>query len=359
MARALSKSGIVSAIAIACATYAVAEKTVAVKIQHSAALERVLAGRQVTFGRLSGDCAKEFADLLRRDMLSHGISVISQAELGQALAISIDATRCEAHPLPPIMGSGLPATHISRTEGHFFASLRVTDPATGQDRAVQALRGDAQQENQSQTLAPEYPAVSDVKQMAILQALPEARRLYVPWIETRAVPIMDNKECNLKAAYELAKSGDYQGFLRQSRANVESCGASSKGAGEAWYNLGVAAMLERKYQDALDAFAKAHAVRHYKPAEELVEICQAERAAEVARTPPPSLPPKESAPSQTGIVMTNDFIIKLVQGNVDDAEILKMIAGQPGRFSLAPEDLLKLHQAGVSDAVIQAMRNKK
>jgi hypothetical protein len=39
--------------------------------------------------------------------------------------------------------------------------------------------------------------------------------------------------------------------------------------------------------------------------------------------------------------------------------VLKMIANQPGRFSLEPGDLARLKAAGVPDSVITAMRNKK
>jgi len=357
-ARAVMVAGALLVLAVR----ASAEKTVTVKIEHAAALDRALAGKQVVFGRISGDCASEFSDSLRQDLISHGIPVVSSpaaANQTPAISISIDVTRCDAHPLPPIMGPGLPATHISRTEGHFLASIRAADPATGAELAALAVRGDAQKENESQTTTPEYPSPPEVKQMAIQRALLEAQRLYTPWIENRGVPVMDNKECGLKQAYELVKAGDYQGFLRQSRANADSCGPGSKAAGEAWYNLGVAALLARRYDDALAAFAKAQELRGNKLAAGLVEICRTERAALAARTPPPEKPPERGAATQIGIVMTNDFVVKLVQGNVDEAEILKMIAAQPGRFSLGPDDLVKLKQSSVPDAVIAAMRDKK
>jgi hypothetical protein len=44
---------------------------------------------------------------------------------------------------------------------------------------------------------------------------------------------------------------------------------------------------------------------------------------------------------------------------VAEEEVLKMIANQPGRFSVEPGDMAKLKAAGVPDAVITAMRNKK
>jgi archaellum component FlaG (FlaF/FlaG flagellin family) len=62
---------------------------------------------------------------------------------------------------------------------------------------------------------------------------------------------------------------------------------------------------------------------------------------------------------QTGIVLTNDFIVKLIDGNVAEEDVLKMIANQPGRFSLEPGDLAKLKATGVPDSIITAMRNKK
>jgi hypothetical protein len=57
--------------------------------------------------------------------------------------------------------------------------------------------------------------------------------------------------------------------------------------------------------------------------------------------------------------MTNELIVKLIDGNVAEEEVLKMIANQPGRFSVEPGDMAKLKAAGVPDAVITAMRNKK
>jgi len=49
----------------------------------------------------------------------------------------------------------------------------------------------------------------------------------------------------------------------------------------------------------------------------------------------------------------------LIDGNVAEGEVLKMIANQPGRFSLEAGDVARLKAAGVSDAVTAAMRAKK
>ncbi len=56
--------------------------------------------------------------------------------------------------------------------------------------------------------------------------------------------------------------------------------------------------------------------------------------------------------------LTNDSIIKMVKGGLGEGLILTMIQNQPGRYSLSPDDLLKLKQQGVSEKVLQAMVNK-
>lgn len=97
-----------------------------------------------------------------------------------AIVLSIDVSRCEARPQPAMLGEGLPAVHISRTEGWFLAQVRAVDAASGQEVASLAVHGHAQKENQSQTGSPEWPAPSDLKSMALRQGLAEAQRLYTP-----------------------------------------------------------------------------------------------------------------------------------------------------------------------------------
>jgi hypothetical protein len=337
------------------ACHAGAEKRITVKITHPPVLAEALAGKGVALGAISGDCAQEFADLLVEDMRAHG--VVMGASLLPTVALSIAVTRCEAHTLAPILGGGLPAIHISRTEGAFLAAVRAADAANGRELANVTVRGHAQKENESQSLAPEYPAPAEVKSMALHQGLAEAQRLYAPWMESREIAFADSKECHLKQAFDLAKAGDYDALLRLSQANAEAC-AGSKTAMEADYNLGVAYMLVRKYDEAVAAFQKAAELNGGKLVAGLLDECRKDAAALQARQPktPHAAPGKRA---QTGILMTNDFVIRLVDGNIAEDEILKMIANQPGRFSLEPADVSRLQAAHVPDSIIGAMRNKK
>lgn len=343
--------------------HAFAEKKVNVKIAHPAILGGALAGKVVKPGPLTGDCAKEFGDLFFQDMRAHGVTVESGAgstAAGGASApvlISIEVSRCEARPLPAILGEGLPATHISRTEGWFQAQVHAADAATGQEIASVTVHGHSQKENESQTGSPEWPAPSELKPLAMRQGLAEAQRLYTTWIENREIPFMDSKECHLKQAYDLAKAGDYDALVKLSRSNAEECG-SAKTAPEAWYNYGVASFLVHKYDDAVAALEKASALNGGKLVPGLIEESRKEAALAEARKPTPAPAPTGPA-TQTGILMTNDFVIKLIDGDVAEGEVLKMIANQPGRFSLEPADIAKLKAAGVPESVIAAMRNKK
>ena len=57
-------------------------------------------------------------------------------------------------------------------------------------------------------------------------------------------------------------------------------------------------------------------------------------------------------------VLTNDSIVKMVKGGLSDDVIVTVIQKQPGKFSLTPEDLVKLKQQGVSEKILNAMLNK-
>lgn len=278
MVSVLNRAATVAVLAGSIALPVVAEKKVAVKIQRSAPLRAVATGRQVVVGAVTGTCGPEFAALLSRDLAANGFAVATDGP-ADAVRVAVDVSRCEGRPREAMLGPGLPAMHISRTEGRFQARIRVFDGANRREIASKEIRGEAQQQNESPTGVPEYPAPSEIRQMAISNALASARTLFAPWIDRRELPIMDNKECNLRQAYDAVKGGDYPGFLRLSRGNVEACIENPKAAGAAWYNLGVALVLAGKHQEAVAVFGEAAKAGGPKPPDELLELCKAEIAA--------------------------------------------------------------------------------
>ena len=56
--------------------------------------------------------------------------------------------------------------------------------------------------------------------------------------------------------------------------------------------------------------------------------------------------------------LTNDSIIKMVQAGLSEAVILSMVTTQPGKYSLGADEIIALKKAGVSDNIIKAIVNK-
>jgi hypothetical protein len=57
-------------------------------------------------------------------------------------------------------------------------------------------------------------------------------------------------------------------------------------------------------------------------------------------------------------VLTNDVILKMAKAGLGEDVLLSTIKAQPGRYTTAPDDLIALKGAGVSDKVIAAMIEK-
>lgn len=373
--------------AVLASTPASAEKRVQVNLKHPPALGNSLSAARVVIGPVVGDCSPKFSEMLTVDMAAHGVLVMSSQELasmaaqhhiqvaapldvaasaqlsgaiGPAALVSITVSRCEARQIPTFLSGGLPATHVSRTEGHFDAAVRFTDVSNGQEIATQNISAESHKDNESQTGVADHPAAPEVRELAVNKALQDAQHLYMPWIEHREVALADDKDCNLKETFDLIKAGDYEGAARIARSNAQAC--QSKSAAAAWYNLGVAEMLASHYADALPAFDQSLKLRNNRTVAELRGECSALAGAQARHSLAKGVEPAKDTPqaaTQTGILLTNDFIVKLVQGKIAESEIIKMIATQPVRFKLEPEDIQKLKQAGVPDALVSAMRARK
>jgi len=57
-------------------------------------------------------------------------------------------------------------------------------------------------------------------------------------------------------------------------------------------------------------------------------------------------------------VLSNDSVIKLVGSGLSEDMVVNVVKTQPGKYSLAPDDLIALKRAGVSEKVISAMLAK-
>jgi len=56
--------------------------------------------------------------------------------------------------------------------------------------------------------------------------------------------------------------------------------------------------------------------------------------------------------------LTNDSILKMVKSGMGENLIVSIIQNQPGKYSLTPDEVVKLKQASVSEKILIAMANK-
>jgi len=57
-------------------------------------------------------------------------------------------------------------------------------------------------------------------------------------------------------------------------------------------------------------------------------------------------------------VLTNDAVVKMVKSGLGENLIISMVQGQPGKYSLNPDELVKLKEDGVSEKILAAMASK-
>jgi len=383
-------------------------KKTPVMISHPARLGLPLKGKTVAFNPASGaSCSQQFVESLIQDFGSHGVNIVNRANIdtilkehqfqfasgvvdqrsavefakisGAAYMVFINITRCNAQQSPPLQDTGTPllsnqpvVIHISRTLAHVQAAIHTVDLATGTDISRQ-VQSDQQKENRNQGggLWPEYPSSEEVQDLAVRDAVAKASGLFFPWVETREVAFLDSKECNLKEAFNLLKGGDINAVVRASQDNVEQCKSQKPNhLADAYYNLGVAYMLNHDYDRALDSLSQANKlhsepmileamgdVRTAKSEEQaLVEHKVAEGNVENQQKEQQ----KEAQKQVAEETLTNKDIINFVQTvHMSDDLVVTMIQTKPGKFDTKADDIISLKKAGVSDKVIAAMLTKK
>lgn len=57
-------------------------------------------------------------------------------------------------------------------------------------------------------------------------------------------------------------------------------------------------------------------------------------------------------------VLTNESILKMVKSGMGENLVVSIIHNQPGKYSLVPDEIAKLKQAGVSERILTAMAEK-
>jgi hypothetical protein len=108
---------------------------------------------------------------------------------------------------------------------------------------------------------PEGASVDEVQRQAVAMFAAQIERVFLPWTEEREVVFFDDKDCDLKVAAGLMKTGDVKSALAQSRRNVETCRANPKAKDKhrrhALHNLATALLASGEAGEALPLFEEA------------------------------------------------------------------------------------------------------
>lgn len=142
------------------------------------------------------------------------------------------------------------------TTGTIRGTLRTVDLTTGRVLVAQSLEESGGLESWdaypdvSQTLGPVENAVAQ-----------SVHKMFLPWSEARTVVFYADKECNLKAAYQLLRARDIEGALDQSENNLTACretpGVKPKTLGHGYYNLGLVQFLRNDHEAAIASLSEA------------------------------------------------------------------------------------------------------
>jgi hypothetical protein len=138
---------------------------------------------------------------------------------------------------------------------HLRGTLQTVDLATGRIFSASPIVEDAELVNHSNEHPPEFPPRQAVRDQAITRAVYDASTFLLPWTEEKKLYFFNDKECNMNVAYTLLKANDFNGVVRQSEENIESCKTWPKlkdsSMAHAYYNAGLAYLLVNEHEKAL------------------------------------------------------------------------------------------------------------
>ena len=249
-----------------------------------------LLAERVAFGPPRGGCGDEIVNNLTTAFMLNGVEVVDLAVFdtrvapaaGRApgdtpgapsLMIDINVTLCDFEQDRRTRTAQRTATvndervtyevteFISETTADLRASVRVTDLGTGRVRGVRTLGYSPNAERRSDEDYPEFPSGAALVDEAIQLASVDVERLFLPWTEFESFVFFDDEICGLNTAWFTLDSGDRQGALEVSLANLERCRtdplADDSTLARAHHNVGVAHALLHDYLAALPQFRAA------------------------------------------------------------------------------------------------------
>lgn len=292
--------------------------TVRVSLVHPPLLgDQIRQIEQVAFAQAEGECAPDLVDSLISDFVSSGVEVVDRQNLeaildesefslsglvnpkdavqlgkilGPTALIFVTVRRCTTdqqrltnHRTSRVSGKPI-YQFISRTTAYLRGSVQVVDLSTARIHSARTFDETVKRENTSSTGEVAYPDRFQVKDSAIASAVREIHRLFFPWGEVKSLPFYDDKDCNLKLAYNLVLGGDLTGAIRQSEANIQACEIyrlkKPKLVARAYYNLGMSCCLADDFERGMEYLDQSLQLRpHDVTSTSLAECRRGQQAA--------------------------------------------------------------------------------
>ncbi len=209
--------------------------------------------KKVAFGPANGDCADQIVSALISDFVASNVEVVDREHLNTILsehALTLNGTQSNSVAIGKLIGPSVLISvkvlrcatdqkklydkeskydertksnyqvyaFISKTIAYLKVSVQTTDLSTGQTFAAQTLDYAPEQSNKSYDGQPEFPATFAIQDIAFRAAVYDIHKLYLPWSEFKKLYFFDDKEFNLKKAFQALKGNDLDNAFELSKA---------------------------------------------------------------------------------------------------------------------------------------------
>ena len=364
---------------------------------------------KIAFGPATGKCSDQLVDAIQGDFINNNIQVIDRVHLNailteHQLTFSGYVDQSSAAAIGKILGpsalvfikvytcnvkaeksvskktvinkdkskSEIP-NYFVRTRAQLKGSIQAVDLATGRIFASQPFDYTPERMLESTLGYPEPPAESEMLNLAFRMVVDEVHRMFLPWSEPTTLYYYDNKEHDLKSAYQAMKSGNLDLAFNLSLKNLEGCKSDTqikeKLLSHAYYNVGMSYLLREEHDKAMEYFqqaAKLHPGDIVKSAmskctkakELLISRQQVEQKATFDAEKKMEEENRAVQAEQANTLLNAD-IIKLSQLKISKTIILQKIKNSKCGFDTSTDALVELTNAGVDEEIIVAMMNKK
>ena len=243
--------------------------------------------KKVAIGPSYGECSDEILDRLSENLISNGVEVIDRHRLhsmmeqqhfgftgymdqqsamrmgkwlGPTALIFVKISQCDVEQHRNASDHKTKNNEIEHSydaivDAHLRGTLQTVDLATGRIFSACPIVEDAELSNHSDKEPPEFPDRHLVRDQTIGRAVYDASTFLLPWNEEKKLYFFNDKECNMALAYTMLKANDFNGVVRQSEENIESCKTWPKlkenSMAHAYYNAGLAYLLVNEHEKAL------------------------------------------------------------------------------------------------------------